>query len=339
MEMAKISKEMENANANANAIEISDVRKYFDTVEHSSGGFFQSLRRKKFIKKAVDGVSFNVRKGTIMALLGKNGSGKSTLIKMLVGIMNPDSGNIKILGMDPWKDRIQLSRKVGVVLGAHPVLYTDLPAIDNFEYIRQVYRIPKAEFKRRLDYLVGMLELKDVYNRQVRELSLGEKMKCNFVAAVLHMPELIVLDEPTIGVDLPSMLNLRAAVLDLQKNYGRTFLITTHILEDVRILAENVVIIDRGKKVFDDTKEKLSKLYGDYKYAEIYYQDGKRLNFSKYGKVVERKESYVKLEVNSSQIRNKRFTKLLADPRVEDFNIVEPEIQDVMKKFYTRMKK
>ncbi len=327
---------MKNATGE-DAIAINDVRKTFTTYEARSSSFLSVLSKRKTEKKALRGVSFSVKKGSITALLGKNGSGKSTLIKLLVGIMAPDSGTVRVLGMDPWKERITLARRMGVVLGAHPTLYNDLPPAQSFEYMRRLYRIPKNEYEKRLRHFIRLLELDDVNRRQVRELSLGERMKCNFIAAVLHLPDLIVLDEPTIGVDLPSTLKLRATALDLQKRYGTTILIATHILEDVKVLAEEVVILDKGKVVFNGSKHDLSVLFGDYKTVELYFAKNAKVNLSRLGTVVDRRDSYVKIEIRSDKARDKMLAELVSSKNVVDYNISTPEIGEVMSKFYSRV--
>ncbi len=325
-----------NDNMVANAIEIRDVRKTFITYEGESLGLLAMLMKKKTEKRALKGVSFNVKKGSITALLGKNGSGKSTMIKLLVGIMPPDKGTVRVLGMDPWRDRIKLARHTGVVLGAHPSMFVDLPAIQSFDYMRRIYKVPKREFEERQEHFIRMLELEEVAKRrQVRELSLGEKMKCNFVAAVLHNPELIILDEPTIGVDLPSTLKIRKAALELQKKYGATFLIATHILEDVKVLAENVVIMDQGNIVFNDSKSRLGRLFGNYKMVEIYFTKGAKMNFSELGTIVDKREAYVKLRIKGGKGKDKLLTQFLTKKEVIDYNVSTPEIGDVMGKFYS----
>ncbi len=318
-------------------IEIENVFKTFRTYEQLGTGPLSSLRKKKIDKRALRGASLSINRGDMIALLGKNGSGKSTLIKLLVGIMPPDSGSIKMFGLEPWRDRITLARKFGVVLGAHPVLYTDLPAIDSFDYMRKIYRIPKGVFDKRLEYLINLLELKDVYKRPVRELSLGESMKCNFVAAVLHFPEIVILDEPTIGVDLPSMLNLRQTVLDLNKKYGTTFIISTHILEDVKVLAERVAIINEGRIVFNGTKGALSRMFGDKKIVEVFFKK-KPAGIDSVGKIISRKSGYVEFEVGADRIKSKSLSSLLADREVLDYNISDPDISYILEIFYSEIK-
>ncbi len=321
------------------AIEVNDLKKSYKTYESLSGEkvFLSSLRRKSKIKHALKGVSFAVKKGEIVALLGENGSGKSTLIKLLTGILHPDSGTAMVLGYVPWKERVALAQRMGVVLGAHTQLWWNLPAIDSFNYMRYMYGIDEREFHQRLDYFMDVLNLKDVYKRAVRQLSLGERMKCNFAASLLHMPELVFLDEPTIGVDLPSSFALRDTLLSLRKKYGITFIIATHIIDDVKILSERVLILDEGRKVFDGPKSRVGKMFGDLKQVEIYFNDMGSVDISSYGTVVEKKTNYVRLEIPGGMIKNRRFASLLSSGRVLDYNISEPDFGYILHKFYSKL--
>jgi ABC-2 type transport system ATP-binding protein len=316
-----------------NIIEIRNVKKSFETYETPTTGLLASFRRKKVIKKALKGVSFSVKKGTITALLGKNGSGKSTLIKLLSGIMYPDSGSIMVMGLNPWTERMELARRIGVVMGAHGQLYWNLPALDTFNLMRIVYKIPRKEFNERLGYLVKILELEDVYKRQVRTLSLGEQMKCNFVASVLHMPELIILDEPTIGVDLPSKQALRTAIESI-KDQGTTFLLTTHIVEDLS-MAEDIFVLDRGELIYGGTRKKLEKFFGDKRIVEIEFETPENLEaYASYGKVMKLESNYIKLEVNHSTLTNSNFVKLLSKESITDYCITERDLGPILMKLY-----
>ncbi len=322
-------------------LEVKNIKKQYKTY-HSRFGEdipLAALRRKYVIKKALRGVSFNVKRGEIVALLGQNGSGKSTMIKLLTGILHPDSGDAKVLGFVPWKQRMQLAERIGVVLGAHNQLWWNLPAIDTFNYMRHLYQVPEKEFNERLDYFVDVLDLKDVYRRQVRQLSLGERMKCNFVASILHMPELVFLDEPTIGVDLPSSFALRDALLELRKKHKTTFLIATHIIDDVKILSERAVILDQGKVVYDGPKSKIGRMFGNTKQVEIYFNSMNGMKPEQFGTVLEKKHLFVRMEIPNREITNKAFTKMLSSENVLDYNIAEPDFSYVLHKFYAKVRR
>ncbi|MDE1761564.1 MAG: ATP-binding cassette domain-containing protein [Candidatus Micrarchaeota archaeon] len=323
------------------AIAVERLSKDFRTykTEHGKKVFLASLRRKYYMKKALRNVSFVVKKGEIVMLLGENGSGKSTLIKTLVGILHPDSGEVRVLGMDPWKERIKIAWNYGMVSGAHGTLFNDLPAIDTFEYVRDLYEIPRPEFRKRLAYFIRILNLKDVYKKQVRTMSMGERMKCNFIASVLHLPKVVFMDEATIGMDLPSVINLREAILDMQKKYSTTFFMTTHIVDEVKALARRVIIIDRGRVVFDGNKTELLGLYGNKKYFEISFSKQPKIRLGRYGKVVSRGKGYVKLEIDPHIIRTHKINTLLNDRHVLDYNISDPDLSSVLVRFYKTKRK
>ncbi len=318
-------------------IEVNDVKKRFKTYEvRTSGSFFSKLFRKKKYKLALDGVSFRVKEGEIIALLGRNGSGKSTIIKILSGILHPDSGGVSVLGMDPWNERIKLASRLGVVLGAHGQLFWNLPASDAFNFMKGVYEIKETDFRKRLRYFVGLLNLKEVYKRQVRQLSLGEQMKCNFVSSVLHMPKIVFLDEPTIGVDIPSKTALRNAILDLRSQHGTTFLITTHIVEDINI-AERVILLNKGRVEFDGSRKELEQIFGDKRHVELHLSERNGVNLKRYGKVLEKKGNFVRLEVDRHSLKSRKFISLLDSEAVTDYKVMEPGLNFILSKFYAKM--
>lgn len=319
-------------------ITVSGVNKSFKSYESKlgTGVFLASLRRRSYIKKVLDDINFTITRGEAVALLGRNGSGKSTLIKILTGIITPDSGKVRVLGMDPFKDRLRLSLKMGVVFGKQDPLYWNLPAIDSLDFVKRVYKIPDKVYRERLNYLLDMLSLQDVYKRQVRTLSLGERMKCSFVSSVLHLPEVVFLDEPTIGVDLPSGVALRKAIIEMRRTYGTTFILTTHIIEDVEAMSERVVMLDQGVKVFDGSKDGLKNIFGDKKQLKLYLAPNAKIPLAKYGKVLDRKANYVKLEIESKALRTKRISDLLNSKQVMDYNVSEPGLTMVLEKLYKK---
>ncbi|MDE1854882.1 MAG: ATP-binding cassette domain-containing protein [Candidatus Micrarchaeota archaeon] len=319
------------------AIEVKDVSKGFKTFElRRSGSFFHRLWRKRSWKQALSNVSFRVKEGEIVALLGRNGSGKSTLVKILSGILHPDSGSVRVLGFEPWKDRIKLAARLGVVLGAHSQLFWNISARDSFEFMKGVYSINEREYSQRLKYYLKVLSLGEVFNRQVRSLSLGEQMKCNFVASILHKPKIVFLDEPTIGVDLPSKIALRNAVLDLRAREGTTFILTTHIVEDIT-MAERVILLNNGSIVFDGSRKQLESMFGDKKHVELRLEEGSAVDFRRYGKLIEKSGDVVKIEVNKSTLKNQRFLRMLNDKSVLDYRVAEPGLNFVLTKFYAKM--
>ncbi len=317
-------------------IKVNRAVKQFKTYENGTGflGFFG---RKFYYKKALKGVSFTISRGEIVALLGRNGSGKSTMIKMLAGILHPDSGSIRVLGMDPWKDRITLAMKIGIVFGAtHPQLLWNLPPEDTFEYIKGLYNVSDSDYKSRLDALIEMLGIRKVYKRQTRQLSLGERMKCEFVAAMLHMPDIVYMDEPTIGVDLPSRIAISKAVLDLRERFKTTFIMTTHVVDDISN-SDRIILLDHGKKLFDGPQETLRKRFGKVAILELYFNGGvKNPNkaYESLGKVLESKYGYMRIEVKPEITKSKGFYSIFANKDIKDYRLSEPGLSSILESTY-----
>lgn len=316
-----------------NILEVNNIHKKFKTYEGKSKGFLASLRRKYFWKYALNGVSFSVKKGEIIALLGNNGSGKSTLIKIIIGIIYPDKGNVTLFNLDSWKYRQTISKDFGVVLGAHGQLYWNLPAIDTFKLMKSIYKINNRDFEERLKYFIKMLHLQHVYKRQVRTMSLGEQMKCNFVASLLHMPKIVFLDEPTIGVDITSKLAIKNLIHELQEKYKTTFILTTHIIEDIDI-ANRIIMLDKGKVIFNDKFEKLQHVFGNKRVIELYFKRPSTINYKNYGKVLKSDFNYIKLEVNTKTIKTNKFISILSDSNIFDYKISEPRLNEIILKIY-----
>lgn len=215
------------------------------------------LNREKICVKAVQNLSFKLEKGSLMALIGPNGAGKSTLIKMLTGILYPTSGNAQVMGYIPWKDRIKYVEYIGAVFGQKSQLIWDIPPSDAFALNKVIYQIPTQTFNKNKNRLCEMLDVADVINRPTRQLSLGQRMKCEFIIAMLHNPSIVFLDEPTIGLDVVAKQNIREFIKEINNN-GTTIILTTHDLSDVEELAEKVMVINQGEIVYWD---KLKNLY------------------------------------------------------------------------------
>ena len=322
-----------------NIVNVKDVVKSFKTYENRKG-FLGSLRRKSFMKKALKGVSFGVKESEIVALLGRNGSGKSTMIKLMSGILYPDSGSVEVLGMDPWKERATLARNIGVVFGStHPQLFWDLPPLDTFIYVKELYGIGQKDYDSRLAYLKRILNIEKVYKRQTRQLSLGERMKCEFAASILHMPKIVFMDEPTVGVDLPSRIAISRAVLDLREKFGTTFVLTTHVVDDITI-ADRIILLEKGKKLFDGKQEELKRRFGKYAILELYFKPEAKVDYAKYealGKVFSKKDGYIGLKVKPSITKSTAFASIFSDGSIEDYRLSEPGLSSILESTYRRI--
>ncbi|MCL1845883.1 MAG: ATP-binding cassette domain-containing protein [Defluviitaleaceae bacterium] len=252
-------------------ITVENLTKKYVTYKRGSG-FGEALKglfvREKIEVTAVDDISFAVKRGSICGLIGPNGAGKSTTIKMLCGTLYPTSGAISSLGMSPYAARERYVRKIGAVFGQRSQLVWDIPPVDSFNMNRAIYGIPHADYRSRLAHLAGLFEIEEVMQKPTRVLSLGERMKCEFIMAMLHNPEIVFLDEPTIGLDILAKTKIREFIRELNAS-GTTFILTTHDLEDVGQLAEHIIIVNHGKVVFDGATEKLHQYVGEKKIIEL----------------------------------------------------------------------
>ncbi|MFE9254773.1 ATP-binding cassette domain-containing protein [Streptomyces sp. NPDC006879] len=227
-------------------IELDDVAKTF-VVRRRAGVF----RREKHLVKAVDGMTFQVAAGEMVGYIGPNGAGKSTTIKMLTGILTPSGGRLRVAGVDPAVERTRLASRIGVVFGQRTTLWWDLPLRDSYALMRRLYRIPRARFRSNLDRCVELLDLARFLEVPVRQLSLGQRMRGDIAAALLHDPEVLYLDEPTIGLDIVSKARVRGFLRQLNQERGTTVLLTTHDLQDIEQLCERVMVIDHGRLMYD----------------------------------------------------------------------------------------
>ena len=227
-------------------IDVHDLRRTFLIRERRG-----VLRRTRREVQAVDGITFSVEPGEAVGYIGPNGAGKSTTIKMLTGVLVPTSGHLRVADLDPSRRRTELARRIGVVFGQRTGLWWDLPLRDSFELLRRIYRVPPPTYERNLSAYVGLLEIGDLLGQPVRQLSLGQRMRADIVAALLHDPEILYLDEPTIGLDIASKQRLRTFLRELNADRGTTILLTTHDLVDIEQVCRRVMVIDHGRLAFD----------------------------------------------------------------------------------------
>jgi ABC-2 type transport system ATP-binding protein len=255
-----------------NAIEVHHLRKAFQVQQNRAGlkGSFQDLFKRSYKEVvAVNDIDFTIPKGEICGYIGENGAGKSTTIKMLTGILVPTSGEILVNGMVPYKDREKFVCNIGVVFGQRSQLWWDLGVIESFNLLRKVYRVPADEFKKRLDELVQRLDLADILHRPVRKLSLGQRMRCELAASLLHNPSIVFLDEPTIGLDIVVKSEIRDFLKELNQKYETTILLTTHDLQDIEALCSRVIMLDDGHIIYDGGLQQLKDKWGGLETDEI----------------------------------------------------------------------
>ena len=295
--------------------------------------------REKVVIRAVNDISFDVAPAEIVGLLGENGAGKSTTIKMLTGVLSPTSGEVSVLGHVPFRDRKRYVAEIGAVFGQKSQLIWDIPPLDSFLLNKAIYAIPDVEYRKQLDYMVSILGLEDVVRKPTRVLSLGERMKCEFVMSMLHRPRVVFLDEPTIGVDIIAKETIQEFIREMNRD-GVTFILTTHDLEDVERLAHRVVIINHGEKVFEDELSALRHYLGDKKTVRLVVKGGTPSLDSVLGKGVELLESSANgelvLEVDNNLMpMNKFMTRLAGLGELQDISIKEMGIDKVIRAIYS----
>ncbi len=248
-------------------IELSGIRKTFKVYERPEGrwGLLKgAFRRTVRLVTALDGVSFAIGEGELVGLIGPNGAGKSTTVKVMSGILTPDGGSCVINGRVPWKSRVAHVSEIGVVFGQRSQLWWDVPVGDSFSLLRDIYDVPQARFEARLSELTGALEIESLLKTPARQLSLGQRMRCELAAALLHSPKLLFLDEPTIGLDAVSKLALRAFLKEENVRSGVTVLLTTHDMDDIEALCSRVMVIGHGKLLYDGALPGLRERYAAY---------------------------------------------------------------------------
>lgn len=246
-------------------IEVRNVSKEFVSPKKYPGfrGAIKGLFSNEKVKKvAVDDISFSISKGEIVGYIGSNGAGKSTTIKMMTGILNPTSGTCLVDGIDPSKNRKENAQNIGVVFGQRTQLWWDLPLSESFTILKEIYNVSDEAYEEQMEFLNRVLELNEFFDRPVRTLSLGQRMRADLGAALLHNPKVIYLDEPTIGLDIVVKDNIRHAIKEINEKYQTTVILTTHDIGDIEELCSRIIIIDEGKKIYDGTLENLKDTYG-----------------------------------------------------------------------------
>lgn len=318
-------------------IEVRQISKTFRVAKKKSGlkEAFRSFVKREYLNiKAVDDISFSIEKGEIVGYIGPNGAGKSTTIKILSGILNPDSGSCKIAGMTPWKERVKYVKKIGVVFGQKSQLWWDIPAEDTFDLLRDIYEIPEGEYRTTKKDLIEKLNLQDIINIPVRQLSLGQRMRCEIAASLLHNPEILFLDEPTIGLDAVSKQLVRDFIKKLNKEKHTTIILTTHDMSDITTLAKRIILIGKGKVLYDGSLKKLKDKYETETYISVKTKD--TLNFKKKGIISKRKnKDGYELVINNKLISISELLTFLSHKiSIEDIEIEQEPIDKMIVRLY-----
>ncbi|MGI2294788.1 ABC transporter ATP-binding protein [Paenibacillus sp. GXUN7292] len=256
----------------SNVIRLEGITKSFKVAQRSAGmkeAVKALFHRQYKIVEALKNISFTVQEGEIVGYIGPNGAGKSTTIKVMSGILVPDSGSCSILGCTPWQERVQYVGQIGAVFGQRSQLWWDVPVIDSFELLRDIYRIPHSMYRSNLTMLTERLGLAELLHTPVRQLSLGQRMRCEIAASLLHSPRILFLDEPTIGLDAVSKLAVRSFIKQLNEETGVTVILTTHDMSDIEALAHRIIMIGKGTLLYDGTLERLRHTYGSERVVTV----------------------------------------------------------------------
>ncbi len=322
-------------------IEVKDVSKSFRINKRSAGvmGMLSNLVAPKYEKKqAVDNISFSIEEGEMVGFIGPNGAGKSTTIKMLSGILFPDEGDIRVNGYIPYKQRKDYVGSIGVVFGQKSQLQWDLPVIDSFELLKAIYRIPDEVYRKNLGRFTDMLDMGGFINQPVRQLSLGQRMRADIVAALLHSPQIVFFDEPTIGVDVVGKETIRAFIRELNREDGVTMLFTTHDMQDIEKTCNRLIIIDKGAKVYDGSLQGIRNTYGTTRQLDVEFGSSQDIQpiLGVEIKDLEQEDSRKKRFIfDNKEIQiNQLMNHLLTQYDVRDINVSEPEIERIIRKIY-----
>jgi ABC-2 type transport system ATP-binding protein len=313
------------------AIAVRDLRKTFKVPVRDAGivAAVKSLvRRESREVRAVDDIGFEIEPGEVVGFLGPNGAGKTTTLKMLSGLLYPTSGEARVLGHIPSRREPQFLRRITMVMGNRNQLQWDLPAVDSFDLIRAIYRLPLDDFRRTRDEFIELLDLGDLVNKPVRNLSLGERMKVETVGALLHRPQVLFLDEPTIGLDVTMQKRIRSFVAEYNRRFGATVLLTSHYMADVQALCRRVIVIHHGRILFDGGLAELATRFNATKTIGIILKEGS-VDLSAYGEVIGSDDEKVTLRVSRADAPEVT-TRLLRDLPVADLTIEDPPIEDVI---------
>jgi len=318
-------------------IRIENLHKDFRVYRHHRGalGALRNLTTREFnVVAAVDGVSFNIAAGELVGYLGPNGAGKSTTIKILTGILVPTSGEVWVDGRVPWRQRTEHVRRIGAVFGQRAGLWWDLPVVESLDLLRHIYRVPEGRYRRNLRLFDDLLELGPFLDTPVRSLSLGQRMRADLAAALLHDPALLFLDEPTIGLDVVAKERIRGFIRQINRERGTTVILTTHDLGDVEKLCERVIMIDHGRLMFDGALVELKRRFGEGRLLRVDFETPPGDLVLPGAQPIRQEANRVWLRVGAEGGVAAVVPLLFRDYRVLDLAVEEPEIEEVVRRIY-----
>lgn len=317
-------------------IELKNITKTYKIVQRNAGlgNAFKSYFKREYKEvKALDDISFKINEGEMVGYIGPNGAGKSTTIKIMCGILTPDSGECKINGLVPYKQRSKYVKDIGVVFGNRSALWWDVPVEDSFELLKEIYNIPEDKYIKQRDMLTEMLNIKKIIKTPTRQLSLGQRMRCEIAAAFLHDPKIVFLDEPTIGLDSTSKIAVREFIKKINKEKNTTIILTTHDTGDIEALTKRIILIGKGKLLLDGSLNNLMKRYSK-KDLNIKYR-GRITELPLGMRVIEKNQNEAKIEIDEHQIKLADAIVFLSNTvDVLDLDVSNTPIDDVVANLY-----
>ena len=324
-------------------ISVNNLSKTFKKPIREEGlkGMVKALFSRKYDEvRAVDEISFDIEEGEIVGYIGANGAGKSTTIKMMCGILYPSSGSVVVNGMTFDKDRQKINKEMGVVFGQKTQLWWDIPLIETFKILKSIYEVPDEIYNERFEYLCDLLDMKPFLTQTVRSLSLGQRMRADFAAALIHSPKIVYLDEPTIGLDVLVKDKIRGAIKELNKKYNITVILTTHDMKDIEELCNRIIIIDKGKILYDGSLSNIKYRFGNTKTIYIPSNvelDATSLNISFPNATIEKQEerTALKFSLNDTDL-DEMLLYLINTYHIKDFKIEDISIEDITKQLYEK---
>ena len=322
-------------------IKVENLSKIFKKPIRGEGlsGMIKSFFSRKYEEvRAVDGISFEIEEGEIVGYIGANGAGKSTTIKMMCGILHPTSGSVSVAGLDFEGNRQKINRKMGVVFGQKTQLWWDIPLIETFKILKSIYEVTDEVYEERFEYLCELLDMKPFLTQTVRSLSLGQRMRADFAAALIHCPKIVYLDEPTIGLDVLVKDKIRGAIKELNKKYGITVILTTHDMKDIEELCSRIIIIDKGRILYDGKLSNIKYRFGNTK--TVFVPKNVKIDEAalkeKFGNVaLEAEDERVAIKFSQNEVDlDDMLLYLINNYHIKDFKIEDISIEDITKKLY-----
>ena len=324
-------------------ISVKNLTRIFKKPQRAPGlkGMIKSLFSRKYEEvRAVDDISFEIEEGEIVGFIGANGAGKSTTIKMMCGILHPTSGTVTVDGMTFEKQREAINHGMGVVFGQKTQLWWDIPLIETFRILKEIYEVSDEDFNERFEYLCDLLDMKPFLNQAVRSLSLGQRMRADFAAALIHSPKIVYLDEPTIGLDVLVKDKIRDAIRELNRRYHTTIILTTHDMKDIEELCNRIIIIDAGKIIYDGSLANIKYRFGNTKTILVPSNvtlDVETLKATFTGVEVEFQETTTAIKFSLDTVDlDEMLLYLISTYHIKDFKIEDISIEDITKKLYEK---